>query len=63
MGPVDDPMAVVDSNFRVHDSQNLRTVDVSVFPHLPGCFILVPIFMISEKSGVNACERKRDVSS
>jgi choline dehydrogenase len=50
MGPVDDPMAVVDSNFHVHNSQNLRAVDVSVFPHIPGYFILAPIFMISEKA-------------
>ncbi|MBD2164597.1 GMC family oxidoreductase [Calothrix membranacea FACHB-236] len=50
MGPKEDPMAVVDSNFRVHGTKNLRIVDASVFPKIPGYFILTPIFMISEKA-------------
>jgi choline dehydrogenase len=50
IGPAGDPMAVVDSNFRVHGTQGLRVVDASVFPRIPGYFILTPIFMISEKA-------------
>ncbi len=50
MGPATDPMAVVDTNFRVHGTQNLRIVDASVFPRIPGYFILTPIYMISEKA-------------
>jgi choline dehydrogenase len=50
MGPRTDPMAVVDSKFRVHGTRNLRVVDASVFPRIPGYFILVPIYMISEKA-------------
>jgi choline dehydrogenase len=50
MGPADDPMAVVDGDFRVHGTQNLRIVDASVFPRIPGYFILLPIYMISEKA-------------
>ncbi len=45
-----DPMAVVDSRFRVHGVQNLRVVDASVFPRIPGYFILAPILMLSEKA-------------
>ncbi|MCO1334797.1 GMC family oxidoreductase N-terminal domain-containing protein [Microbulbifer sp. OS29] len=50
MGPASDPMAVVDSKFRVHGTNNLRVVDASVFPRIPGFFIVVPVYMISEKA-------------
>jgi choline dehydrogenase-like flavoprotein len=29
---------------------NLRVVDASIFPRIPGFFIVVPIYMISEKA-------------
>ena len=45
-----DPMAVVDSRFRVIGTQGLRIVDASVFPRIPGFFIVTPIYMISEKA-------------
>ena len=50
IGADDDPMAVLDSNFRVRGTKNLRVVDASVFPHIPGYFIVLPIYMISEKA-------------
>lgn len=50
IGPKSDPMAVVDSEFRVHGTRNLRIVDASVFPRIPGYFIVTPIYMISEKA-------------
>jgi choline dehydrogenase len=50
MGRPDDPMAVVDSHFRVIGTKNLRIVDASVFPRVPGFFIVTPIYMISEKA-------------
>ena len=50
IGPKSDPMAVVDSEFRVHGTRNLRVVDASVFPRVPGYFIVTPIYMISEKA-------------
>jgi len=50
MGPVSDPLAVVDSDFRVHGLTGLRVVDASVFPRIPGFFIVTPIYMISEKA-------------
>lgn len=50
MGKPGDPKAVVDSNFRVIGVQNLRVVDASVFPRIPGFFIVTPIYMIAEKA-------------
>src|SRR5436305_263474 len=50
MGTQNDAMAVVDSNFRVRGTRNLRIVDASVFPHIPGFFIVSAIYMISEKA-------------
>jgi choline dehydrogenase len=50
MGPASDPMAVVDSAFRVHKTKRLRVVDASIFPRIPGFFIVTPIYMISEKA-------------
>jgi len=50
IGRADDPMAVLDSRFRVLGTQGLRVVDASVFPKIPGYFIAAPIYMISEKA-------------
>lgn len=50
IGADDDPMAVLDGDFRVRGVKNLRVVDASVFPHIPGYFIVLPIYMISEKA-------------
>ena len=50
MGPAGDPTAVVDSNFRVHGVSNLRIVDASIFPKIPGLFIAAPTYIISEKA-------------
>ena len=45
-----DPMAVLDADFRVRGVTNLRVVDASVFPRIPGLFILSSVYMISEKA-------------
>jgi choline dehydrogenase len=50
IGADDDPMAVLDSSFRVRGVQSLRVVDASVFPKIPGFYIALPIYMISEKA-------------
>jgi choline dehydrogenase len=50
IGADDDPMAVLDSRFRVRGVQNLRVVDASVFPKIPGFYIALPIYMVSEKA-------------
>jgi choline dehydrogenase len=45
-----DPNAVLDSKFRVRGTEGLRVVDASVFPKIPGTFIVLPIYMVSEKA-------------
>ncbi len=41
---------VLDSAFRVHGTQGLRVVDASVFPRIPGFFIVSAVYMIGEKA-------------
>ena len=41
---------VVDSNFRVHGCEGLRIADASVFPRIPGLFIVSAVYMIGEKA-------------
>jgi choline dehydrogenase len=50
MGKPDDPMAVVDSSFRVIGTRGLRVVDASIFPRIPGFFIVAAVYMIAEKA-------------
>ena len=50
IGSDDDPMAVLDSDFRVRGIKGLRVVDASVFPRIPGFFIVSSIYMIGEKA-------------
>lgn len=50
IGATDDPMAVLDSRFNVRGVEGLRVVDASVFPEIPGFFILMPILMVSERA-------------
>jgi choline dehydrogenase len=50
IGTKDDPMAVLDSNFRVYGTKDLRVVDASVFPRIPGFFIVSSVYMIGEKA-------------
>ena len=57
-----DKGAVLDSHFRVHGVQGLRVVDASVFPKIPGYFILAPIFMVSEKAADTILKESRDES-
>jgi choline dehydrogenase len=45
-----DQGGVVDSEFRVHGIRNLRIVDASIFPRIPGYFIVTAVYMIAEKA-------------
>ncbi len=60
MGKDDDDRAVVDSHFRVKRTAGLRVMDASVFPEIPGTFIAMPIFMLSERAADVIHEEYRD---
>jgi choline dehydrogenase len=50
MGPSGDKDYCVDSKFRVNGVKNLRVVDASVFPRVPGAMPNGPTFTISRKA-------------
>lgn len=50
IGADGDPKAALDSRFRVRGVSGLRVVDASVFPRIPGYFIVTAIYMMSEKA-------------
>lgn len=50
IGAEDDGDAVLDPRFRVIGAERLRVVDASVFPEIPGTFIALPTYMMSEKA-------------
>jgi choline dehydrogenase len=50
IGADGDPMAVLDSRFRVRGTTGLRVVDASVFPRIPGIFIVTAIYIAAEKA-------------
>ncbi len=41
---------VLSSDFRVHGTKGLRVADASIFPRIPGLFIVSAVFMIAEKA-------------
>jgi choline dehydrogenase-like flavoprotein len=45
-----DAGGVLGSNFQVHGTQGLRVVDASVFPRIPGFFIVSAVYMAAEKA-------------
>jgi choline dehydrogenase len=50
IGADGDKMAVLDHRFRVRGTTGLRVVDASIFPRIPGFFIVSAIYMIAEKA-------------
>ena len=48
--------AVLDSKFQVHGVRSLRVVDASVFPSIPGYFLVSSVFMIGEKAADTVLE-------
>ncbi|KFI22489.1 glucose-methanol-choline oxidoreductase [Nitrosococcus oceani] len=50
IGADDDPLAVLDSRFRVRGVKRLRVVDACAFPRVPGFFPVAAIMMIGEKA-------------
>lgn len=71
MGPAYDPMAVVDSQLRVHGIPGLRVIDASIMPTITSGNINAPVYMIAEKGSdmikqlwlQNRNRYKRDLSS
>jgi choline dehydrogenase-like flavoprotein len=49
IGPEEDG-GVLGGDFRVHGVRDLRVVDASVFPRIPGFFIASAVYMIAEKA-------------
>ncbi len=49
IGPRQDN-GVLTTDFRVHGTEGLRVVDASVFPRIPGFFIVSAVYMIGEKA-------------
>jgi choline dehydrogenase len=41
---------VLSSDFKVHGTRGLRIVDASVFPRIPGFFIVSSVYMVGEKA-------------
>ncbi|WP_148061174.1 GMC family oxidoreductase [Frondihabitans sp. PhB188] len=50
MGSDGDPMAVLDSRFRLRGADGVRVVDASVFPEIPALFPLMTIFAMAERA-------------
>jgi choline dehydrogenase len=51
---------VLSSDFKVHGTKGLRVADASVFPRIPGFFIVSAIYLIAEKAAdVISAEAKR----
>ncbi|CAK7233011.1 hypothetical protein SBRCBS47491_008464 [Sporothrix bragantina] len=50
IGADNDPLAVLDSKFRVRGVHGLRVVDASAFPRVPGAFPVLPTIMLSAKA-------------
>ncbi len=52
---------VLTGDFKVHGTRGLRVVDASVFPRIPGLFIVSAVYMIAEKAAdVIAADARRD---
>lgn len=54
--------AVVDERFRVQGVDGLRVVDASVFPAIPGLFIVLPLYTLAEKAAETILTDLRDAS-
>ncbi|PHH80534.1 hypothetical protein CDD80_1046 [Ophiocordyceps camponoti-rufipedis] len=63
IGADGDAYAPLDSSFRVRGVDGLRVVDASVFPKIPGYFIVVAIYIMAEKAAdvINEAARGESV--
>ncbi|KAL1837851.1 hypothetical protein VTJ49DRAFT_3324 [Mycothermus thermophilus] len=60
IGADDDPLAVLDSKFRVRGVRGLRVVDGSAFPRTPGSFPVVATYLLSEKASIDVLADAED---
>lgn len=60
IGSDEDGMAVLDNNFQVRGAKGLRVVDASVFPRIPGLFIVSAVYMVAEKASDILINKYRD---
>jgi len=44
---------VLDGGLRVHGTSRLRVADASVFPHIPGFFLVSAVYMVGEKAAAS----------
>ena len=63
--PIGDPRegGVVDSKLRVHGVKGLRVADASVFPRIPGLFIVSAVYLVGEKAAQSILEEARSAGS
>ncbi|KAK6207425.1 GMC oxidoreductase [Colletotrichum tabaci] len=50
IGADDNPHAVLDSNFKVRRVDGLRVVGASIFPKIPGFYVVLGTYMASKKA-------------
>lgn len=50
IGPAGSRASVLDGRLRVHGTANVRVVDASAFPRIPGLFIMAPTLVLAEKA-------------
>jgi 5-(hydroxymethyl)furfural/furfural oxidase len=63
IGSIDDPLAVVDSDCRVHGISGLRVIDPSIFPVIPRGGMHIPALMAAEKMADQIKSEWRGVAS
>ena len=60
MGPINDPMAVVDDQLKVHGIDNLRVIDASIMPRITSGNTNAPTVMIAEKGAKFILEKSTE---
>ena len=50
MSPRDAAWGVVDPDLRVKGVDGLKIVDASVFPEIPECHAMAPVYILAEKA-------------